>query len=347
MTRWVLLLSAMMLPMNAAAQATERPIVAVIDTGGSIPEVYPNAEVSYYDARSLNHPVMPSGPQYQSRHGTWVASAILERHSGPVKVLSYRTDKECEFNGRCSIDTRVIVRAAMHAVRQGAAVIQISSYGQLDKSAENILAGMAARGTKIVMSAGNESGVTPLAQLALRSPNIHVVGSLNAGRRPSSFSATAPIGRSDLLDWRPGERVVARNPDGRVTHVTGTSFAASLMTADLLGSMAIAQSGIPTVPSVMSVPPLPTVTTLANSKNEDSGHAEEHASEARVALAEAGEVSVDILTAPERSRLLSRAIRPPSSIDADMIGEGSEGNVPAGPAPNSATGRSRALRPGG
>ena len=276
--------------------------IAVLDTGAKIPDSYEHASVRYFDARPGQEISEHEEGAYRSEHGTWVTNAILEQYDLPVEILSYRVEKSCVEEVRCEISTATLARAAVHASRQGADIIQISSYGRIDPALENALAELAAGGIHIVMCAGNEGGSSPLLPLARRNPsNIHIVGSLGRGDSRSFFSARDASRDEPLLRWRRGERVVSRTSTGRIKHVTGTSYAASLMTADLAREV----GGSSAVLAVARPAPAP-----VDTDHEPAAMSAEDRVDTRVALAEGGEISVATLTDVERARLHSRAIRP-------------------------------------
>ena len=206
--------------------------IAVIDTGARLPDTY-KGPVRYFDARPDKETIIETGPEFKSKHGTWVTSAILEDSPGPVEILSYRVEKTCLEEAKCLISSPSILRAAQHAANLGANIIQLSSYGNLGSHVDQGLAAIAAKGIHIVIAAGNEGGVSESLPLArLNREYIHVVGSTTGSNHPSIFSARDNRDEK-LLRWRRGERVAVRDPSGSMRHMTGTSYAASIMTAEL------------------------------------------------------------------------------------------------------------------
>lgn len=366
MHRLFILLTILLVPLSGAqAQDANRPgandgivRIAVLDTGSRIPDDYANATVRYYDARPGLKAIEETKAGFSSEHGTWVTNAILEGYDDPVEILSYRVEKTCREQVLCEIDTATLGRAAMHAWLQGADIIQISSYGRIDPAFEGILASIAAKGIHVVMCAGNEGGASPLLPLARRNPDfIHIVGSLSKGDRRSFFSARDDSKTEPLLRWRLGERVPSRSASGRLTHVTGTSYAASIMTADLARSIApgrapalaafdpVRQGPRPAPTALESVIAMQEGTPLAQTSVPNL---DEERVDTRVALAEGGEIAVASLNTVERARLHSRAIRPdglalPAAAAPTRI-------APTASNPVTSTGRgtrSRAVRPGG
>jgi len=337
--RLLLIILLLMWPVSSGATETGLPgtpvRIAVLDTGSRIPDRYENVSVRHFDARPSVGSITETGPEYRSEHGTWVTNAILESFDGPVEILSYRVEQSCPEEVKCRIDTTTLKKAALHAHSQGAQIIQISSYGRLDPGLEDALADIAATGVHVVMCAGNEGGVSPLIPLARRNPDfIHIVGSLGRGSHRSFFSARDESAEEPLLKWRTGESVASRTSSGRMTRVTGTSYAASLMTADLARHMT--QTRTATLAS----------TTMARTivPMREPEPTVEQRIDTRVALAEGGEIAIATLDPIEKARLRSRAIRPDLPSEAPII-ERTPGTTPS-PPDNSRGTRSRALRPG-
>ena len=368
MHRLFILLTILILPLSGAqAQSVNSPgaddgivRIAVLDTGARIPDDYANATVRYYDARPGLKTIEETKAGFSSEHGTWVTNAILEGYDDPVEILSYRAEKICREEALCEIDTATLGRAAMHAWLQGADIIQISSYGRIDPAFEGILASIAAKGIHVVMCAGNEGGASPLLPLARRNPDfIHIVGSLNKRDRRSFFSARDDSRVEPLLRWRLGERVPSRSASGRLTHVTGTSYAASIMTADLARSIAPGRNHTLAAIDPIKQGPRPSPTALDSVIARQQGASliqidtsdidEEERMDTRVALAEGGEIAIAALSTVERARLRSRAIRPDGGSHA-LISEEPARDAPAPSAPATSTAartKSRAVRPGG
>lgn len=327
--------------------------IAILDTGSKIPEDYPNASVRYFDARPILKTIEETGPDFRSEHGTWVTNAILEQYSDRLEILSYRSEKRCPGEVKCEFDTATLGRAALHAWRSGADIIQISSYGKIDPGLEGILAKIAAQGIHIVMCAGNEGGTSPLIPLARRNPDyIHIVGSLSKSSRRSFFSARDDSRDEPLLRWRLGENVPSRSSNGHLTRVTGTSYAASIMTADLARSLSLTQSVTFAAykSAGQNAKPAPIVIENAALPKESStsmiGVPKEDYINTRVALAEGGEIAVALLNAEEKAQLRSRAIKPESNIiTTEFKPEKSESATISLPGTPKEDKTSRAIRP--
>jgi hypothetical protein len=228
----VILLTATSSP--AIAQ-TNMPTVAIIDTGIDIRKSFPDITVQHFDGRAHVQLVETSQPQLKSRHGTWITNLFLSNISNPVHVLSYRVEKDCQAD-ICTIYAATIARAALDAERRGARVVQISSFGDMGSYTEGVLKGIADRGVHIVMSAGNEGGISRLTALGKHNrQNIHIVGGLNPSGHKLLFSARDDDGQT--LKWRQGSDIQVRDPSGIRRSVQGTSYSASFVTAELVNSI--------------------------------------------------------------------------------------------------------------
>ena len=337
---------------NAPVQKQSVVRIAVLDTGSKIPDHY-NASVRYFDARPGIKAIEEVGPSFRSEHGTWVTNAILENYDGPVEIFSYRVEGACRDEIICEINTTTLTRAAMHAWLQGANIIQISSYGEIGPALEGVLSSIASKGIHVVMSAGNESGVSPLLPLARLNPDyIHIVGSLSRSSQRSFFSARDDKNEGPLLRWRLGEKVPSRTSSGRLTHVTGTSYAASIMSADLARDLAKDNGRILAVAAAKNGP-RPPQTQLELIRAMQEGKIKPEESDVRIALAEAGEMEVTRLTASEISRMRSRAIRPSTSGGGTGASAGREilgsavSYAPRQPSPDIKEIKSRGVLPAG
>lgn len=202
--------------------------VAIIDTGVAQTRRISPSTVEAYDLRDKGKPGLASP------HGTMVAGVLVQNLERPVKILSYRADVRCPTI-QCSMDQRVIAKSIVHAVDRGANVIQISSYGTYIKDVQKAVAYASSKGVKVVFCAGNEGGQTPLFQTLQNNPDVvYVVGSVSRGQR-SSYSANLK-GFSDLMTWRRGSELRSWDIAGRSQEVEGTSYAASILTAELLNA---------------------------------------------------------------------------------------------------------------
>lgn len=209
---------------STAHGQTARPArIALIDTGVAVTPALSSVLDPPFDLR----PVEDDAPL--APHGTLVASVIVRNARGAYRIVPYRIDSRCTSDG-CDMPIARIAEAVREATSRGSDVIQISSYGHLDAEAVRAIVGAARAGVHVVLCAGNDGGTSFYADLASLHPLIHVVGSLDADGRRSTFSSRG----SDAIVWRRGAGLLADGMDGREHIVDGTSFAASVYTAELV-----------------------------------------------------------------------------------------------------------------
>lgn len=221
--RFASVLALLLCAPSAHAQAPRPTRVALIDTGVAQTAGLAPVLDAPFDLRPIDDEA-PLAP-----HGTLVASVIARNAQGAFRIVPYRIDSRCTSEG-CDMPIARIAEAVREATSRGADIIQISSYGHLDADAVRSVVGAARAGVHVVLCAGNDGGPSFYSDLASLHPLIHVVGSLDADGRPSKFSSR---GSSAIL-WRRGAGLLAQGPDGREQIVDGTSFAASVYTAELI-----------------------------------------------------------------------------------------------------------------
>lgn len=219
----IVFISAISFQQAAGAQDIKPVRVAIIDTGiASIP-ILKERLVASYDLGG-------NRGRLASKHGTVVASIIALNVERPIEFLSYRIDSIC-ISSWCEMPADRIGAAVRSAVKEGVSIIQISSYGVIVGEARKALIAAARSGVHIVVAAGNQAGTTPyLSLMRDAGANFHVIGSLNSRGVRSSWSA-----KGEGVQWRPGEDLKAYDDKGRTSLVEGTSFAASIFTAELIG----------------------------------------------------------------------------------------------------------------
>lgn len=222
------------LSFSSAAHA-ETPKVAIIDSGIQKIREIPGVTIHGFDARD-GLPVAIAQGNWQGEHGTIVASVLFNNYAGPLDVYAYRAETSCKTAASCNMSVNAMIRAMRHAVTQGVTVIQISSYGDYGQLGEDVIVSLASLGIDFVLAAGNEGGRSKMLAMAARNPeHIHIVGSLDKNGRHSEFSANEGRGIDEgLMRWVRGVDLDAYGPHNKRTVVDGTSFAASVYTAQLL-----------------------------------------------------------------------------------------------------------------
>lgn len=213
--------------------------VAIIDTGvGATPVLRGQIAASY----DMLHPDRPR-EALASPHGTWVAGVIALNAKAKFEIISLRVDLpgRC-IGGACVMDRSAIGRSVQKALDEHADIIQMSSYGAIPRGVRNMFVKAAASGTSIVLCAGNQKNIALAGQVAREAgAGVYVVGSLDTKGKISTFSAR-PFGKVDYFAWRIGENVATQGLSGEATTQTGTSFAAAILTAELIDRLSIARS---------------------------------------------------------------------------------------------------------
>lgn len=211
---------------HAAAQESSRPVkVAVIDSGVAPIRIL-------RDIIEPNRDLAPTArTRLSSPHGTMVASIIAKRARKPIRIYPYRIDSEC-IGDWCEMPVSRLAAAVRDATSQGVDVIQISSYGTLTRAARQALDDATAAGIHVVLCAGNDGGISPYVDLADSNPLIHVVGALKGQGGRADFSSRG----SKAMVWRLGTGLSANDDHGQVRIVQGTSFAASVYTAEIVNN---------------------------------------------------------------------------------------------------------------
>lgn len=212
-----------------AFAATDRVTIAVIDTGIS--------QIPLLDGKLERARVLGEHPAgLVSSHGTIVASLIALKAKKPFAIIPYQVEGLCVLD-QCQMPFDRIAAAVRDAVQQGASIIQISSEGKFVGPAREALIAAARSGVHVVVAAGNKPRVTFYQDLIYEAgPNFHVIGSLDPqnGKAPTSAFGSG-------LKWRQGVALAAVDQHNRAVVANGTSFAASLYTADLVNGMELGE----------------------------------------------------------------------------------------------------------
>ena len=362
--------------------------IAIVDTGLSrLPSEIANIPLESYDARTARRQlsairISNSGPA--SQHGLWVAGVLARHVNVPIAILSYRIDNECSGDF-CEMSQASLANAIDAALEARADIIQVSSYGKMGTDVDRAIARAQQRGVAVVFCAGNEGGVTPLIAMARKYPQtVHVVGALNSRGRHASYSAHG--GReANLVQWRRGTGLQTWDANGSRRMVTGTSFAASVYSADLAAAIHnnTRQQANPVIFAAAPVPQIPgrnrdvTVASLPSSAKSaatvtpqvearqvevrqviqreiaavrvavaaPTAIESEISSKDRVLLASAGEMAIEALTPEEAAQVPHSRIIPMDDQPAPPIVIAIAAPVTAAEPPAAPT-YSRAIPPG-
>lgn len=220
--------------------ALARPLVAIIDSGIARTDELRSSLIAEYDPASID-PRPAFQPRYD--HGTMVATILVRAATQPVGIISFRIDDPAGCPPRahppCQPDAAPVVRAIRQAIRLKVDVINLSLSLADSPSITAAVREAARSGIRVVIAAGNEGRNRPgnLAMARAGYPNTVLVGATDANGRP--WSGTNRPGtdkpRGFAYVWQRGVRVPTRLADGSAVFGTGTSFAAPVESARLLG----------------------------------------------------------------------------------------------------------------
>ena len=170
-----------------------------------------------------------------SGHGTHVASLIFGQLGSPVVGIA----PQCRgllvpifSDGRASATQLDMARAIEQAANAGAHVINISG-GQLTDAGEaegwldNAVRLCQEKNILIVAAAGNDGCDCLHVPAAL--PNVLAVGAMNARGQPLDFSNWGETYQQQGI-LAPGENIIGAKPGGGTEQLSGTSFAAPIVT---------------------------------------------------------------------------------------------------------------------
>ncbi len=220
--------------------ALARPLVAIIDSGIARTEELRPSLIAEYDLASVD-PRPAFQPRYD--HGTMVATVLVRAASQPVGIISFRIDDPAgcppRANPPCQPDAAPVARAIRQAIGLKVDIINLSLSLADSPSIAAAVRDAAHSGIRVVIAAGNEGRNRPgnLGIARAGYPNTVLVGALDADGRPWSGTnrpgTDSPKGFAYV--WRRGVRVSTRLADGSAAFATGTSFAAPMESARLLG----------------------------------------------------------------------------------------------------------------
>ena len=217
--------------MASGASAQQAPVrVAVIDSG--------IARTSTLDASIESEEDMVEGRRpfsTRSSHGTEVSTVLLRAAHRPVRIVSLRVDKDgqCDRN-ECRFDPTAIKAAVRRAIALRVDVINLSLDTPFDVQLYVLLRGATSMGIDVVMAAGNVPAEPHGLQYAKNIPDrFWLVGAKDGQGRPAEFSSRPKTDCGCRFVWRPGVDVATQARNGQPETVSGTSFSAPLLAAEL------------------------------------------------------------------------------------------------------------------
>lgn len=245
----IISVAAMLAADGARAAESPRPVrIAVVDTGVAPVRGLARVLEGGRDLAPMHR------ERLSSAHGTLVASIIQKRVDRPIRILPYRIDSDC-VGDWCEMPVSRLAAAVRDATAQGVDIIQISSYGMLSQTALEALQAATQAGIHVVLCAGNDGRTSPYAVLASLNPMVHVVGALDAQGMRAEFSSR---GGNDIV-WRLGSDIFAYDDHGQERKVNGTSFAASVYTAEIVNRNDWSDRGRPATLRAVAVDTAPSV----------------------------------------------------------------------------------------
>jgi len=229
---------------TAVALDDGRPLVAVIDSGVARTPELEGSLVAEFDTAAF-----PARPAFRpsADHGTMVATILARSAKRPIGIVSFRIDdpKGCPAGDPppCQDDAAPVVAAIRQATDLGVSIINISLNLQEDPAIVDAIEDAGRKGIRVVLAAGNDGLAHPgnLSMARAAFPNAVLVGALDGEGKPwRGTNLPQPGTPGYLYVWQPGVRVPTSLADGTAALATGTSFAAPIESATLLGTSAAA-----------------------------------------------------------------------------------------------------------
>lgn len=180
--------------------------------------------------------MVPGGqePGVMAIHGTHVASVIVGQHSGPVRGVAPGCSAlilPIFSNDKRIADQLNLARAIERAMEAGAHVINISGgefshSGEPDTMLAKVLETCRKENRLVVAAAGN-NGCSCL-HIPAATPSVLAVGALDQQGQPLSSSNWGELYQDNGI-VAPGENILGAAPGNSTIHLTGTSFAAPIV----------------------------------------------------------------------------------------------------------------------
>jgi hypothetical protein len=246
---WLATLTASILMLVPLAQAgskptalhgEERPLVAIVDSGIARTQELEGVLVAEYDTAAF-----PARPAFKpaADHGTMVATILARNARRAVGIVSFRIDDPsgCPPGSAppCQDNAGPVAAAIREATELGVSIINISLNLQEDPAIVDAIRDAGARGIRVVLAAGNDGLAHPgnLSMARAAFPNAVLVGALDGDGKPwkgTNLPQSSTPGY--VYAWQPGVRVPTALANGSAAVATGTSFAAPIESASLLGN---------------------------------------------------------------------------------------------------------------
>jgi cyanobactin maturation PatA/PatG family protease len=205
--------------------------VAILDGGvdGSHPS-FAGADLTFLPGMVTSD----QEPGLMTVHGTHVASVIVGQHSGPVRGVAPRCSAlilPIFSNDKRTVDQLNLARAIEQAMEAGAHIINISG-GEFSHSGEpdTMLAKVLEtcwRENRLIVAAAGNNGCSCL-HIPAATRSVLAVGALDQQDHPLSSSNWGDIYQSNGV-VAPGENILGAAPGNSTIRLTGTSFAAPIV----------------------------------------------------------------------------------------------------------------------
>jgi subtilisin family serine protease len=229
--------------------APARPRVAVIDSG-----IARTAELGAWLVAEFDMAAHPARPPFRPAddHGTMVATILAREAEQPLEIVSLRIDDPagCPAGASppCQHDARPVASAIRKAAELRVSAINISLHLADDPLITEAVRAAARQGIKVVLAAGNQGREQPgnLEMARAGFPNAILVGACDRQGQPwRGTNRPHPGTPGYLYVWQLGVAVPTALADGTKVAATGTSFAAPIETARLLGSAGVVRPDHP------------------------------------------------------------------------------------------------------
>ncbi|WP_106639135.1 S8/S53 family peptidase [Allosphingosinicella vermicomposti] len=223
---------------SEAYAATDRPLVAVIDSGVALTDELKPLMTAEFDMGS-NRARPTFQPTYD--HGTMVATILAREAEHDLSIVSIRIDDDagCPAGATppCQQDAGKVAQAIWHAVYLGVDAINISLTLSDHPQIVEAVRAAGRQGIPVILAAGNDGLDHPLNLVSAKAafPAAILVGALDGGGHPwkGTNRPTDKPGKY-VYRWQLGVNVPTVMASGAAATATGTSFAAPIETARIV-----------------------------------------------------------------------------------------------------------------